>query len=171
VPPEPVSDVDRGSAAHHGLCTAFRKKVSSTHWTIRLPRIPPSAPQGGSKWKSFTAAAPASTSTRTIQKVLEDANLKLASVISNVVGKSGRAILTAVIAGETDPRKLARLAQGVKASEDRLTEALRGHVTEHHRFMLKLYLEQFDALDEAIAASKGMRRQRCAPFEKPPNSS
>jgi transposase len=101
-----------------------------------------------------------------IQKVLEDANIKLASVISNVVGKSGRAILTAVIAGESDPRKLARLAQGLKASEEALAEALRGHVTDHHRFMLKLYLEQLDALDAAIAAIERQAEAAMRPFRE-----
>jgi hypothetical protein len=71
-----------------------------------MPRGNPPACTGsrcGTSWQ-IRAAHP---------KVLEDASLKLASVISNVVRKSGRAILTTVIAGETDPRKLARLAQGV----------------------------------------------------------
>jgi len=64
-----------------------------------------------------------------IQKVLEDANLKVASVLSNMLGKSGRAMLAALIAGETDPERLAALAQGTaRQKHAALVEALRGHV-------------------------------------------
>lgn len=87
-----------------------------------------------------------------IQKVLEDANVKLSSVLSDTIGASGRRILAAMIAGETDPCKLAALTdKRVKASRDEVTEALRGKVTDHHRFMLKLHLDQVDALATAIA--------------------
>jgi transposase len=87
-----------------------------------------------------------------LQKTLEDANVKLDSVLSDVVGLSGRAMVEALIAGETDPGALAGLAhRRVKASPDDLHEALRGRVTGHHRFMLKLHLQQIDALDAAIA--------------------
>src|SRR5579884_1283813 len=64
-----------------------------------------------------------------IQKTLEDANLKLGSVLSDVLGKSGRAILTALVRGETDPQKLADLAQGtVRKRRTELVEALRGRI-------------------------------------------
>jgi transposase len=87
-----------------------------------------------------------------IQKTLEDANIKLTGTITGVLGVSGRAILDALVAGETDPERLADLARrGVKASRAALIEALRGRVTEHHRFLLKLHLGQVDALRAAIA--------------------
>jgi transposase len=86
-----------------------------------------------------------------IQKVLEDANVKLASVLSNVVGKSGRAILEAILAGQTDPEHLADLAQGTaRKKRAELVEALRGRITAHHRSMLKLHLKMIDALQDAI---------------------
>lgn len=86
-----------------------------------------------------------------VQKVLEDANLKLGSVLSSVVGKSGRAMLNAIIEGETNPEKLADLAQGtVKKKRNELIEALRGRVTLHHRNMLKLHLGLVDTLQKAI---------------------
>ena len=82
-----------------------------------------------------------------IQKTLEDANLKLGSVLTQVMGKSGRAILGALIAGERDPDALLRLVQrGVKAPPERLRAALTGRVTERHRFLLRLHLRQIDAL-------------------------
>lgn len=86
-----------------------------------------------------------------VQKTLEDANIKLASVLSNVVGMSGRAIIEALIAGETDPEKLTALARGrIKRSRDELRAAVRGRVTPHHRFLLRLHLRQFDALQSAM---------------------
>ena len=87
-----------------------------------------------------------------VQKTLEDANIKLDSVITDIVGVSGRAMLQALIEGETNPTKLAELAhRGIKASPDTLREALRGRVMEVHRFLLQLHLGQVDALDAAIA--------------------
>jgi transposase len=86
-----------------------------------------------------------------IQKVLEDANLKLASVLSSVVGKSGRAMLKAIVEGETNPEKLAELAQGnARKKRAELIEALRGRVTEHHRRLLKLHLGLIDTLQVAM---------------------
>jgi transposase len=74
-----------------------------------------------------------------VQKTLEDANIKLDSVLTDLMGKSGRAIIEALIAGETNPVKLAGLAdRRVKASPEEFREALRGRVTKHHRFLLRL---------------------------------
>ena len=87
-----------------------------------------------------------------LQKTLEEANIKLDSVITDIIGTSGRAMIEALIAGETDPAKLAGLAdRRIKASPETLREALRGHVTKHHRFLLRLHLEQIDTFDRAIA--------------------
>lgn len=87
-----------------------------------------------------------------LQKTLEEANIKLDSVISDIIGVSGRAMIEALIGGETDPAKLARLAGSrIKASPETLIEALRGRVTKHYRFLLRLHLEQIDTLSRAIA--------------------
>jgi len=87
-----------------------------------------------------------------IQKTLEDANLKLGSVLTQIMGVSGRAILQALIDGEHDPDRLLALVQrGVKAPPEKLRAALRGRVTARHRFLLRLHLRQVDALDAAIA--------------------
>jgi len=91
-----------------------------------------------------------------IQKVLEDANLKLGSVLSDVLGQSGRAMLTAIIAGEQDPERLAGLALGTaRRKHAALVEALRGRVTAHHRAMLQLHLGLVDALDGALREIDG----------------
>jgi len=90
--------------------------------------------------------------TQRIQKTLEDANIKLDSVISNIVGVSGRRMVEALIDGQTDPEALAALADGrLKATPAELEASLRGRVTDHHRFLLRLHLDQLDALDAAIA--------------------
>src|SRR5215470_10142035 len=87
-----------------------------------------------------------------LQKTLEGANIKLDSVIADIVGMSGRAMIEALIAGETDPAKLAALANyRIKASPQQLREALRGRVTDHHRFLLRLHLQQIDFADAAIS--------------------
>jgi len=87
-----------------------------------------------------------------IQKTLEDANIKLDSVITDIMGLSGRKMIEALIAGEKDPAKLAQLAdRRVRASQQTLREALCGRVTNSHRFLLRLHLGHIDALDAAIA--------------------
>jgi len=86
-----------------------------------------------------------------IQKVLEDANIKLGSVLSDVLGQSGRAMLKAILAGEEDPVRLAELALGTARNKKAaLVEALRGRVTPHHRALLKLHLDLVDALELAL---------------------
>ena len=87
-----------------------------------------------------------------IQKVLEDANLKVGSVLSNVLGRSGRAILQALIDGQTDPEKLADLAQGTaRKKRAELVQALHGRIRLHHRGLLKVHVELVAALEQALA--------------------
>ncbi|HEU0277727.1 MAG TPA: IS110 family transposase [Rhodanobacteraceae bacterium] len=87
-----------------------------------------------------------------IEKVLEDANLKITSYLSDILGKAGRAVLQALIDGHTDPEYLAScITTRVKASRADLREALRGRLSAHHRFMLELHRDHIDALDKAIA--------------------
>jgi len=107
----------------------------------------------------------ASSHIQRVQKTLEDANIKLDSVISDVMGKSGRAMIEAMIAGETNPTKLAAFAdRRLKASPAQLREALRGRVTKQHRFLLRLHLQQIDALETAIAEIDQQVEADIAPF-------
>jgi len=100
-----------------------------------------------------------------VQKTLEDANIKLDSVITDIIGMSGRAMIEALIAGESNPAKLARLANyRLRASQEKLREALRGRVTKHHRFLLRLHLNQIDALDASIATIDQQVEAGIAPF-------
>ena len=100
-----------------------------------------------------------------IQKTLETANVKLTSVLADIMGVSGRAILAALVAGESQPERLAALASDkVKASRAELTAALHGRVTAHHRFMLKLHLRQIEALEAAVRDVEARLGNALAPF-------
>jgi len=86
-----------------------------------------------------------------IQKVLEDANIKLGSVATDVLGVSGRDMLGALVAGQTDAAKLAELARGkLRAKIAALRLALHGRMTEHHRFLLGLLLDELSHLEGLI---------------------
>jgi transposase len=101
-----------------------------------------------------------------LQKVLEDANLKLAGVATDVMGVSGRAMLEALLAGQTDTGQLAELAKGrLRKKIPQLKEALTGRVREPHRFRLSEQLSHIDYLDEAIERLAAEIGQRLRPFE------
>jgi len=100
-----------------------------------------------------------------IQKTLEDANLKITGVVSDLLGASGRAILRALIAGESDPERLLEHTTGrLRASRERLLDGLQGMVTEHHRFMLRLHLRQIEALEAGIAQLERQIARLLRPF-------
>jgi transposase len=100
-----------------------------------------------------------------IQKVLEDANVKLASVATDVLGASGRDMLEALIAGETDPEKLADLARKrLREKIPQLQLALQGRVTEHHRFLLRMHLDHVSHLEELIGRLGARVEEAMAPF-------
>ena len=102
-----------------------------------------------------------------LQKVLEDANVKLSSVLSDITGLSGRRILTALVAGERNPVKLASLAHAsVKAPRERIAEALQGKVTEHHRFMLSLHLRHIEEIDGEVQVLEDRIRKALEPFRR-----
>ena len=86
-----------------------------------------------------------------IQKVLEDANIKLSSVASDVLGVSGRAMIAALIGGESDPEPLAELARRrLRGKIPQLQRALRGRVSDHHRFLLRMLMDDVRHLDQQI---------------------
>jgi transposase len=102
-----------------------------------------------------------------IQKVLEDANLKLGSVLSDVLTASGRAMLGAIIDGESDPERLAELAQGsARRKRGALVEALRGRITPHHRTLLKLHLEVITALERTLGELDAAVGKALAPIQE-----
>lgn len=101
-----------------------------------------------------------------IQKLLEQANLKLSSVASNTLGVSGRQMLEAIIAGQDDPEQLAKLARGkLKSKIPELEQALEGRVRDHHRFLLAEFLDEWEALGDRIARLEAEIDRQIRPFE------
>jgi len=91
-----------------------------------------------------------------LHKLLEDTNLKLTAVVTDVTGVSARAMLGALLAGETDPATVAELARGkLRKKQAQLTQASEGHLQAHHRFLLRTHLTHLDSLDAYIAACDG----------------
>lgn len=100
-----------------------------------------------------------------IHKALEDANIKLGAVASDILGKSGRAMLRALIRGERDPTKLAELAEGrLRAKIPELKLALEGHFTEHHRLLVEHLLGHLGDLEQRVEAISGRVAERLRPL-------
>jgi len=100
-----------------------------------------------------------------IHKVLEDANIKLSSVATDTLGVSGRAMIQSLIEGCDDPNALADLARRrLRAKIPQLKQALRGRVTEHHRFVLQMLMRQIDDLESLIAQFSDRIGVVMAPF-------
>jgi transposase len=98
-----------------------------------------------------------------VHKALESANLKLASVATDIMGVSGRAILAALLGGEEDPALLAELAKGpLRKKRAQLEQALRGHLQPHQSFVLTELLAQIDSLEETIARFTAQIQATCA---------
>jgi transposase len=138
-----------------------------SHGLIRSSMVPPTQIQ---EMRDLTRTRKQLTRevvqhTQRIQKVLEDANVKLSSVVSDVLGASGRRILQAIIGGKTAPEKLADLGDGrLRCSRTQLIEALRGRVTDHHRFMLRQHLRMIDELERSISEFDRRIEVALAPF-------
>lgn len=100
-----------------------------------------------------------------IHKVLEDANIKLGSVATDILGVSGRDILERLIAGEQDTGKLAERARGkLRSKIPELRRALRGHLSEHHRFELRLQLDHLQRLEKLIERLNQRIAELCQPY-------
>lgn len=163
--------------AHHIKAVPGRKTdVKDSEWIAELLQhgllkasfIPP---QSQRDWRDLTRYRTSLVQERVrivnrLQKVLEDANLKLAGVATDVMGKSGRVMLEAILAGATDPEPLAELAKGrLRKKLPQLKQALNGRVREHHRFLLVEQLSHIDYLDEAIGRLSGEIAERLRPFQ------
>lgn len=102
-----------------------------------------------------------------VQKTLEDANIKLASVASDVLGVSGREMIRALIEGAMTPQAMAQLARRrLREKIPLLTEALSGRVNDHHRFMLKTLLDQVEWLERQVELFDARVEQVMRPFER-----
>jgi transposase len=101
-----------------------------------------------------------------VQKVLEDANIKLAAVASDLMGKSAHAMLQALLQDDVDPAALAGLALGkMRTKRELLEQALTGLLKEHHRILIREHLTHIETLDEAIVRASSEIAARMRPFE------
>jgi transposase len=106
-----------------------------------------------------------------ISRTLAEANIKLDSIMSDIMGASGRRIIEAMIRGVRQPRQLAELAgKRLKATPKQIYDTLHGRLTDHHRFLLDLHLKQWDLLDETIRKIDGELDQRIASMRKKEDS-
>src|SRR5579862_3573475 len=102
-----------------------------------------------------------------IQKVLEDANIKLAAVVSDSLGASGRAMLKAIIEGEHDAQKLSELSKGtLRKKRNELQLALEGRTTAHHRFLLKELIDHLEFVEGKIERLEAEISERMHPYEE-----
>jgi transposase len=100
-----------------------------------------------------------------VEKLLEDAQIKISAVLTNLHGMSGRAMMEALIAGQRDPRALAQLAKGhARKKTDRLEEALRGFFTDHHAVILQMMLDNCDRISAQIAKLDARIEEAISPF-------
>lgn len=103
--------------------------------------------------------------TQRIQATLEEANIKLVSVISDILGWSGRRILKAIVAGESDPRRLAELGHPKLAcAREDLAAALDGRLRDHHRFLIAQHLKTIEQIEATIAQFEARLEAALAPF-------
>src|SRR6266568_92087 len=100
-----------------------------------------------------------------LEKVLQDAGIKLSSVVSDILGVTGRQILAALVSGKTDPAVLAELARGqLRKKRRELSEVLSGHFNEHHAFLIGLLLVQLDNAETALAELAARIERALQPF-------
>lgn len=163
--------------AHHLKNVPGRKTdIKDCQWIAQLLQhgllqgsfIPPRQQR---EWRELTRQRTqlvdeASRISNRIQKVLEDGNVKLGSVASNVVGASGRLMLEAIVAGQDDPAQLAELAQRrLRSKIPQLEQALYGKLTEHHRWLLRLLLDQLQMTEQLTARLDERIGKLTRPFE------
>jgi len=163
------------NAAHVKAVPGRKTDVRDSEWRLELmhhglirPSFIPPAPirelRELTRYRANLVQERAREANR-IQKVLEDANLKLAAVVTDVLGVSGRLMLQGIVDGETDPGALAALAKGrLCKKRAALTEALTGRVRAHHRLLLRELLAHVDYLDGAIARLSAEIAERLRPY-------
>jgi len=139
------------------------------HGLIRGSFVPPTATRDLrdlNRNRTILVQQRAAISNR-IEKLLEDANIKLAAVASHVLGQSGRAMLHAISAGEADVDTLAGMARAkLRNKIPELRVALNGMIRDHHRFVLKQWLLELEAVEKRIASFELEIEQRTEPFQE-----
>jgi transposase len=172
---EPHVSVVLANAAHVKAVPGRKTDVRDSEWLLDLmqhglirgsfiPEAPIRALRDLTRYRTELIQERTREANR-IQKVLEDANIKLASVASDVLGVSGRAMLRAIADGETDPEVLALLARAaLRKKHAALVEALTGRVQDHHRLLLTTLLAHVEHLEQAIAAVSAEIGRRLEPY-------
>jgi transposase len=172
---EPRVEVVLANAAHVKAVPGRKTDVRDSEWLLDLmqhglirggfiPEAPIRALRELTRYRTNVIEERTRALNR-IQKVLEDTNIKLASVVSDILGVSGRAMLEALIGGETDPEVLARLARGtLRKKHDALVQALRGRIQDHHRFLLRTLLAHVDHLTASITQLTTEIARRLEPY-------
>jgi transposase len=163
--------------AHHVKHVPGRKTdVKDAEWLAKLMTfgllsasfIPP---VGQRELREMTRARTSMVRERTnlvnrLQKTLESANIKLSSVVTDIQGVSARAMLSALVAGQTDPSEIAGLARGsLRDKKADLERALEGRFQATHQFIVNELLTQIQGLDQSIARFDAEIERLCAPFE------
>jgi transposase len=162
------------NAAHIKAVPGRKTDIKDAEWIADLlqhglvrPSFIPDRPQRELRDLTRTRTAlidERSAAVNRLQKVLEDANLKVASVATDVMGVSGRAMVEAILQGTTDPAVLAELAKGrLRTKRAELERALAGRISAHHRLLLTTHLAHVDFLDEEIARLSAEIAQRLRP--------
>ena len=114
-----------------------------------------------------TLAAERTREAQRLEKELEDAGIKLSNVATDILGVSGRAMLTALIEGERDVHTLAEMAKArMRPKIPQLVEALTGNFGEHHAFLCRLHLERIDQLSAAILELSARIEEQMRPFTR-----
>ncbi len=174
---EDAFEVQLLNAAHMRNVPGRKTDVSDAAWIARLVEhglVRPSfvPPPQIRRLRDLTRYRSALVAERTrekqrLEKVLEDAGIKLSVFVSDMFGVSGRAMLAALIAGERDPTVLAELSRArMRRKIAVLVQALTGRFTEHHAFLCSTMLGRIDAIDATIAAVTGQVEAEVAPFQR-----
>jgi transposase len=164
------------NAQHIKAVPGRKTDVKDAEWIAELLRfgllrasfVPPESQRELRELTRFrsTFVQERATLVNRLQKVLESANIKLASVVSDINGVSGKAILKAIVEGVSKPEDMAELAKGrLKEKRELLVRSLEGRVKPHHRFLLSELLCQLECLDEAISRFDQQIEEYCRPFE------
>ena len=136
-------------------------------WALKASFVPPEPIRqlrDLTRYRS-TLAAERTREAQRLEKELEDAGIKLSCVATDILGVSGRAMLTALIEGERDVHVLAEMAKArMRPKIPQLVEALTGNFGEHHAFLCRLHLQRIDQLSSAIWSYRPGSRSRCALF-------
>jgi transposase len=163
--------------AHIKKVPGRKTDVTDAMWIAQLvqfglvrPSFVPPAPIRGLRDLTRYRASLVHERTREVQRlhgVLEDAGIKIDCVVSDILGVSGRAMITSLIRGERDPEVLAELALGrMRSKLPALTEALTGRFTDHHGLQCRLMLGRIDQIDATIAELNEQIEQQMAPFRR-----